>query len=223
MCKWASHSTAVQFCSPPSQGGILNTQTPCGPAVQPVQQAETQRAWVVYPVEERQRGMQLLSQKCLLGGRGAPHLKRQCWHKFKWLWIVQSGNLDEKRDPASDFVVQWGKESKLLPDCSLLCLWKHKCVSGVSRQGRLGLQENTGFWNGKKWTHFQVEKSFPKGFCSIRSALHTGPWDKQCVAHSFALCCSVLHAPISVSMFLANDVPAVRWLLFSWCTPSLLF
>lgn len=47
---------------------------------------------------------------------------------------------------------------------------------------------------------------------SSRDSVHCtqGPWDKQCVAHSFALCCSVLHAPISVSMLQANDVPAVR-------------
>lgn len=48
-----------------------------------------------------------------------------------------------------------------------------------------------------------------------------GTWDKQCAAHSFALCCSVLRAPISVSTLQANDISAV-WLLFSWCMPSLL-
>lgn len=60
-------------------------------------------------------------------------------------------------------VGQQEKESKLLPDWSLLCLWKHKCVSGVSRQGRLDWQENTGFWNGKKMSMFSGGKALLQG------------------------------------------------------------
>lgn len=120
-------------------------------------------------------------------------------------------------------VGQWGKKSKLLPDWSILCLWKHKCVSEVSRQGRLDWQENTGFWNGKEMSTFQVEKPFSRDSVASGVLCTQGPWDKQCAAHSFALWCSVLHGPISVSLLQANDVPAVRRLLFSWCTPSLLF
>lgn len=80
-------------------------------------------------------------------------------------YFSQETQLDREQGFSIRFPIrQWGKQSKFLLGQSLPWLWKHKCVSGVSRQTRLGWQEKPGIWNEKNEHVFRWRCSSSRHF-----------------------------------------------------------